>query len=87
MGIWDYINSAIATISGGVARSGEIAGGSAVWTGRVVADRIPDREGWKKIGWLGLRIADHAIDRVTKPFTCQPFSIPFFLSLSENPIP
>jgi hypothetical protein len=47
-----------------------VARESAVWTKQAVVERMPDREGWEKIGRLGLRIADHAIDHGTKPYTC-----------------
>jgi hypothetical protein len=93
MGIWNYINSATATISSGVTQSREIAGGaalppyiagtwkntrdlasaasqSAMWTRQAVMERMPDRDGWERIGRLGLKIADHVVDHGTKPYTC-----------------
>ncbi|XP_078178800.1 uncharacterized protein LOC144573011 [Carex rostrata] len=47
----------------------KVASETAVWTSQAVVERMPDREGWQRIGRLGLRIADYAIDQGSKPFT------------------
>ncbi|XP_078170091.1 uncharacterized protein LOC144564331 [Carex rostrata] len=65
MGIWDYVN-------GGLKNTRyvtKVASESAVWMSQKVVERMPDQEGWKRIGQLGWRIADHALDRGTKAFT------------------
>lgn len=63
----------------------KVASETAVWTSQAVVERMPDREGWQRIGRLGLRIADYAVDQGSKPFTGESFTISIFF-LSNNPL-